>query len=130
MIVLNVTPPDNIGDKYRQLRYEELSLRAIVEGGGAEFILARPNHPYYMQMLQFVTERAHGKVAQEVRQKMEFMPAVALPAKEPEQIPDGYMEVIPPAPAVAGLLLPPKTDGSTDHLDPAAGATDNLPNSE
>lgn len=116
---------------YLQDRYERLALRALVENGTAEFILDRPNHPFYMRMLEFVTERRFGKVAVQVEQKIQAMPAVALPGKEPEQIPEGHAEPIPPeAIAAATALLPPKADGSPDYLDPAAGAADHVPDSE
>lgn len=132
VIVLSITPhAGNKAPEYRQQRYEELSLAAVVEGGGAEFILQRPNHPYYMQMLQFVTERAWGKVPQEVNNRIGPLPAIALPPKDPEQIPEAHVEELPAPAAVAGLLLPPKDDSRTsDSLEPARGSADNLPGSE
>jgi hypothetical protein len=128
VIVLNLTPAaSGSTHEYRQQRYEELSIRAIVEQGGADYILSRPNHPYYMQMLQFVTERAWGKVPQEVNNRIGPLPAVALPLKEPEQFPDAQVEVLPAPAVVAGLLLPAKDDdGSVNHLVPAGGAADDV----
>lgn len=118
-------------DKYLQDRYERLAMRTLVEDGAADFILARPNHPHFMRMLEFIAERGFGKVAVQVEQKITAMPAVALPAKEPEQIPDGYAEPIPPeAVAAAVALLPPKADGTPDHLDAPRGAADDLPHRE
>ena len=132
VIVLPITPRGgNKVPEYRQQRYEELSMAAIVEGGGAEFILARPNHPFYMQMLQFVTERAWGKVPQEVNNRIGPLPAVALPPKDPEQIPETQAEQLPAAPVVAGLLLPAKDDpGTPDRMEPAGRSTDDLPSGE
>lgn len=131
-VVINVAPTaSGPADTYLQDRYEKLSMKALVEDGTADYILSRPNHPHYMRMLEFVTERRFGKVAVEVRQQIQAMPAVALPAKEPEQIPDGHAEPIPPmALAAAAALLPPKADGSPDYLDAPAGAADDLPHRE
>lgn len=113
---------------YRKTRYESLALKAIIEQGAADYILSRPNHPFFMQMLQFVTERAHGKVPQEVKNQLEFPPAVALPAKEPEQLPDGPdYEVLDSAPAGAAQIPAKVNDGSSDHLDAPGGAADHLP---
>lgn len=131
--VFDLPLPSTMGPatEYLQERYEKLAVRALVEKGAAEYILARPNHPFFMRMLEFINERRFGKVAVEVRQQIQAMPAVALPAKEPEQIPDGYAEPIPPAAIVAATaLLPPKADGSPDYLDAPAGAADDLPHRE
>lgn len=113
-------------------RAEQLTLRTIAESGAADYILARPNHPFFMRMLEYMTDRAYGKVPQEVKNRLEVMPAVALPEKAPEHIPDGQYEVMPEAALAAGsaVLLPPKTDGSTDHLEAPAWAADDVPHRE
>jgi hypothetical protein len=113
-------------------RAEDLTMRTLVENGAADFILARPNHPYFMRMLEYTTDRAFGKVPQEIKNQVSVMPAVALPAKEPEQIPEGTFEVTPEAALAAGatLLLPQKTHGPQDHLDAPAGAADDVPHRE
>jgi hypothetical protein len=120
-------------------RAEDLTMRTLVENGAADFILARPNHPYFMRMLEYTTDRAFGKVPQEVKNQVSVMPAVALPAKEPEQIPDADYDLLSPeaaaklqsgAAATVSLLLPPKADGSPDHLEAPAGAADDVPHRE
>lgn len=88
-------PPDRGSDpRYFDKRCESLSLRTIVESGAAEYILARPNHPHFMKLLDFVTDRSRGKVPDLVRNEHVITPAVMLPAKQPEQIPDATFEVV------------------------------------
>ena len=97
--------------KYFGDRCETLSIRTLVENGAAEYILARPNHPAFIRLLEFVTERSRGKVPDIIKNEHVINPAVALPAKAPEHIPDAQFEVM---------------SGTTDPLDAPSGATERL----
>lgn len=95
LVVAPPMDPDRGSDpKYFTDRCETLSLRALVEGGAAEYILSRPNHPLFAKLLEFVTERSRGKVPDVVKNEHVITPAVALPQKNPEQIPDVEFEVL------------------------------------
>lgn len=90
-------PQGGKDEKYFVDRCETLSIRALVESGAAEYILQRPNHPAFVRILEFVTERSRGKVPDVIKQEHTITPAVALPAKQPEQIPYVPFEVLPNA---------------------------------
>lgn len=90
-------PTNNQGrdPKYFEQRCEALAIRALVENGTAEYILERPNHPHYMKVLEFVTNRSKGKVPDIIKQEHVIQPAVILPAKDPELPPEAEFEALP-----------------------------------
>jgi hypothetical protein len=101
-------PATGSDSKYFDKRCESLSIRALVESGAVEYILARPNHPAFVRVLEFVTERSRGKVADIVKNEHVINPAVALPSKNPEQIPDAEFEVL--------------SDGKANSVDASPGS--------
>lgn len=95
-------PSGGKDSKYFESRCETLSIRALVESGAAEYILARPNHPAFVRVLEFVTERSRGKVPDIIKNEHVINPAVALPAKNAEVITYVESEVV--------------SDGTTDPV--------------